>query len=123
MCRRDIPSLRIELGPHGSFYAFDNNSYRWHGLPDALEEAIQQRITPAGWTATPQWVVLGADGAFIYANNCGGHSYALGNYPKLMGLIQGLHQTNINGHTGFALVQVSPRSPPSQRLLPVTLRM
>lgn len=113
MCRRDIPSLRIELGPHGSFYAFDNNSYRWHGLPDALEEAIQQRITPAGWTATPDWVVLGADGAYIYANNCGGHSYALGNYPKLMGLIQGLHQTNINGHTGFALVQVSPRSPPS----------
>ncbi|KAL2047898.1 hypothetical protein ABVK25_011229 [Lepraria finkii] len=104
-CRRDIPSLRIELGPNGSFYAVDANSYRWHNLPDALEEAIQQRITPAGWTAKPDWVVLGADGAFIYANDRGGHSYALGNYPTLMSLIQSLHQTSLGGHTGFALVQ------------------
>ncbi|CAD6593664.1 MAG: hypothetical protein ASARMPREDX12_007422 [Alectoria sarmentosa] len=68
-CKRDIASLTVELGPNGSFYARDKDSYRWHNLPDALEEAIQQHLCPAGWTAKPDFVVLGADGAFIYSND------------------------------------------------------
>lgn len=73
MCRRDIPSLSVELGPNNSFFARDRDSYRWHNLPDALEEAIQQRLSPMGWRATPEVILLGADGAFVYANHCGGH--------------------------------------------------
>lgn len=107
-CKRDIATLAVELGPNGSFYARDTNSYRWHNLPDALEEAIQQRLCPAGWTARPDFVVLGADGAFVYSNDCGGASHALGNYPKLQDLILGLQRANVGGLTGFGLVQVRP---------------
>lgn len=109
-CKRDVPTLAVELGPNGSFYARDKDSYRWHNLPDALEEAIQQRLCPAGWTARPDLVVLGADGAFIYSNDGGGHCYALGNYPKLQEHIVGLQRANVGGLTGFALVHVSDSS-------------
>ncbi|CAD6593183.1 MAG: hypothetical protein ASARMPRED_007101 [Alectoria sarmentosa] len=104
-CKRDIASLTVELGPNGSFYARDKDSYRWHNLPDALEEAIQQQLCPAGWTAKPDFVVLGADGAFIYSNDRGGHRHALGNYPKLQELIFDLQRANVGGLTGLALVQ------------------
>lgn len=106
-CKRDIPTLAVELGPDRSFFARDKDSYRWHNLPDALEEAIQQRLCPAGWTARPDLVVLGADGAFIYANDRGGHCYALANYPQLQQLVINLQSTNEGGLTGFALIHVA----------------
>ncbi len=105
-CKRDIATLAVEFGPNGSFYARDKDSYRWHNLPDALEEAIQQRLCPAGWTARPDFVILGADGAFIYSNDRGGASHALGSYPKLQELVLGLQRANVGGLTGFGLIQV-----------------
>ena len=111
-CKRDIATLAVELGPNGSFYARDKDSYRWHNLPDALEDAIQQRLCPNGWLARPDFIVLGADGAFIYTNDRGGHSFALGNYPRLQELVLGLQRTNVGGGpTGFALLQVRTLSP------------
>ena len=110
-CKRDIPTLAVELGPNGSFYARDKDSYRWHNLPDALEEAIQQRLCPAGWKAQTDFVVLGAGGAFIYSNDAGGHCHALGNYPKLQEHIVQLQRANVGGLTGFALVQVGKTFP------------
>ena len=106
-CKRDIATLSVEFGPNNSFYARDKDSYRWHNLPDALEEAIQQRLSPSGWMARPDFVVLGADGAFIYSNDRGGCSHALGNYPKLQQYVIELQRANIGGLSGFALVQVS----------------
>ncbi|MCJ1451934.1 hypothetical protein MMC28_002274 [Mycoblastus sanguinarius] len=137
-CRRDIPTLGVELGPNGSFYARDKNSYRWHNLPEGLEDAIQQRITPAGWSARPDFVVLGAEGAYIYSNDCGGHSYALGNYPRLAELIKTVTSMNVMPQSGFSLLHAEldpaaasalegisptfprtiPQSPPAQQLTP-----
>ena len=107
-CKRDIATLSVELGPNGSFFARDKDSYRWHNLPDALEDAIQSRLCTNGWLAKPDSVALGLDGAFIYTNDRGGHSFALGNYPRLQEFILGLQRTNVGGGpTGFALLQVS----------------
>ncbi|KAL6718008.1 hypothetical protein ACLMJK_004093 [Lecanora helva] len=104
-CKRDVVTLSVAFGPNGSFYARDKDGYRWHNLPDALEEAIQQRLGPAGWMARPDFVVLGADGAFIYSNDRGGCSHALGNYPKLQEVILNLQRSNVGGLTGFSLIQ------------------
>ncbi|MCJ1273716.1 WD repeat-containing protein 26 [Puttea exsequens] len=116
-CIRDIPTLRITLGPSPSFFARDSSSYRWHALPAALEDAVQSRLGPGGWKggATPEAVKLGEAGAFVYANACGGSSYALGNYPLLQGLVMGLLGQNVGGHSGFALLQhilLPPHSAP-----------
>ena len=56
--------------------------------------------------ARPDYVVLGLDGAFIYSNDRGGCSHALGNYPKLQEFVLGVQRSNMGGLTGFALVQV-----------------
>lgn len=64
--RRDH-SLRVELGPNGSFFAWDNSTYRWSGLPEKLEETIQDWVRVGGWVEGPPEVVTLGWGNSFYA--------------------------------------------------------
>lgn len=58
-------SLRVELGLNGSFFAWDRTTYRWAGLPEMLEDTIQDWIRVGGWIeGPPELVSLGYGDSF-----------------------------------------------------------
>ncbi|KAI9844140.1 MAG: Phosphatidylglycerol/phosphatidylinositol transfer protein [Thelocarpon superellum] len=76
---------RVTLGPGGSFFAWDDHSFRWHNVPAGLEKHIQSWMGPQVWTlGSPRWVALGANGAFIALSAKGSAARALSkSYPTL----------------------------------------
>jgi hypothetical protein len=102
---RNLPSLRVSLGPNNdSYFAHDGSSYQWHNLPPLLESAIESRITPKTglWIARPRIVSIGAINNFVLITAGNGGSWQLGGYPELEKLIQKLSECD----GGLSHVQV-----------------
>ncbi|KAF2489272.1 hypothetical protein BU16DRAFT_531596 [Lophium mytilinum] len=69
--RRD-KSLRVSFGPKSSFFAWDQTSIRWSGIPSSLEDTIQSWLSPSGWkVGPPRAVALGAEGAWFALSEYG----------------------------------------------------
>ena len=72
---RDIPSLRIALGPCGAYFAFDKHGSAWGSLPNPMNEAIEARRDAKGsfnLDQGPASVSLGPDGAYVFITTGGG---------------------------------------------------
>ena len=63
---RNIPALRLTLGPYNSsFFVHDSSSYIWMSLPQGLVTALQARVKDGNWVDRPRLVALGADSDFL----------------------------------------------------------
>lgn len=111
--KRDIRSIRITLGPNGSFFAMDKDTYRWQNLPEGLEDAIQNQLGPRGWTACPVQVALGVNGTYVWIDSNGGGAWDLGtDYPALDKAIgQMVANKHASGTPGGPLGSIKVLSP------------
>lgn len=120
---RDLPSLRLALGPSNSFFAADKSACQWSSLPPALEKALQSRLTETGtWKLgeQPAFVSLGAGGAYFMRTVGGGGAWELKgqaegintyltNAPNFADIKVTLsHSTILLGQCPTALLQTSP---------------
>jgi hypothetical protein len=67
----DIPTIAIDLGPNGAYWASDKNSCAWGNLPAALDKTVNQSRNPkGGWKPgeRPIMVSLGYGGSYIMIN-------------------------------------------------------
>ncbi|KAF2111108.1 hypothetical protein BDV96DRAFT_500084 [Lophiotrema nucula] len=86
---RDIPKLRVTLGPYNSsFFAHDQGAYLWMNLPPALLSAIQIRIKGGAWVDKPRIVALGADANFLLITEKHAAVWDLRNYRTLNSMIE-----------------------------------
>ena len=72
---RDIPSLKIVLGPGGAYFAYDKNGSAWGALPKAMNDAIEARRDEQGRfkpNQGPASVSLGSEGAYVFITTGGG---------------------------------------------------
>jgi len=72
--KRDIPTLRITLGPNGSYFAIDKDGYAWDNLPESLEEDVATCCDPEE-ADDPRLVALGAGGGFLMITRKGLYTY------------------------------------------------
>lgn len=113
---RDLPSLRLTLGPSNSFFAADESACQWSSLPPALEKALQSRLTETGtWKLgeQPAFVSLGAGGAYFMRTVGGGGAW------ELKGQAEGINTylTNAPNFTDIKGLYLFPSAPEAYVLL------
>ncbi|ORY11341.1 hypothetical protein BCR34DRAFT_653153 [Clohesyomyces aquaticus] len=125
------PHLHVFLGPlldkklrratssdqkptYVSFIAWDPNFIRWRHLPDNLEAALQQWLTPAGWRyGPPRMVSWGHDSTFIAISEYGEcvHSVDEESWPTLHETIEEWMSENVDSLRDFAYTALDPTTP------------
>jgi hypothetical protein len=69
---------RFALGPNESFIIWDHRKIRWHGIPDGLQEVIQDWLGPAGWTdGPPRIVTMGTRGSYFAISEYGAAAWLI----------------------------------------------
>ncbi|KAF2242458.1 hypothetical protein BU26DRAFT_610297 [Trematosphaeria pertusa] len=86
---RNIPNLRLILGPYNtSFFVHDGSSYLWMNLPQPLLSALQSRIKNGSWTDKPRIVALGADGNFLLITEKHAAVWDLSHYRTISSMLE-----------------------------------
>lgn len=91
MCNATQDNLEVIMRLGGGFWACSDKGFRWSGLPDTLEEAIQEQLGQSGWISKPIQVAWGISGAYVIMWDNGLHSYNLeGQYPELENILSAI---------------------------------
>ncbi|KAL1594321.1 hypothetical protein SLS60_010080 [Paraconiothyrium brasiliense] len=86
---RNIPAIRLTLGPHNSsFFVHDSASYIWMNLPPELLKALQSRIKDGNWIDRPRIVALGADSNFLLLTEKHAAVWDLGFYTTISRMLE-----------------------------------
>ncbi|CAK7207213.1 hypothetical protein SEUCBS139899_010022 [Sporothrix eucalyptigena] len=82
---RDVPNIRLALGPNNrSFFVSDGKNCFWQNLPAPLDKAIEaRRKNGGGFTRAPRIVALGISGNYVLIDDGDVHSFILHKYPAL----------------------------------------
>jgi len=104
---RDVPNLRLTLGPNNeSFFVTDGKQFLWQGLPSGLATAIEKlRKKGGGFTSDPRLVCLGVNSSYILITAGNGGSWSVSDdYPELDAFLDNLKTANGNKGGMFASV-------------------
>ncbi|KAF2443196.1 hypothetical protein P171DRAFT_433501 [Karstenula rhodostoma CBS 690.94] len=86
---RNIPAIRLTLGPHNaSFFVHDSSAYIWMNLPPELLTALQARIKDGNWTDRPRLVALGADANYLLLTENHAAAWELRHYATLSRMLE-----------------------------------
>jgi hypothetical protein len=75
-------TMRVSLGPGGSFFAWDSKRIIWDKIPSGLQSSILEWLSPSGWSSGPPRIVtLGARDSYFAMSEYGASSWSID--PKL----------------------------------------